>query len=226
MALEYKTLNVKNSAEDATVRYWTMFGWQLQSSQRVYNKDSHLESRGDSTYSVTETVDFTKLVFQRDKNMPNYKDICRLEAEYLSTEAKVQSFQEPTSIKSYSDIESYAKEAHPMINSKNWIFVLIAVAGIAFALFAGFCFDNMALSAVGFIGGIAVTVIACIVSSKQNKAIIAEALDNRKSETFAKLQKRYDEHCNNANKYADIINEHKANQRRLAEIINELEDLI
>lgn len=84
MAMEIKTLEIKNSEEQKTIEFWTQFGWQLKSSQRIYNKDSHLAQRGDTVYSVTETVDFTKLVFERDKNGPNYSTIARLEREYLS----------------------------------------------------------------------------------------------------------------------------------------------
>ncbi len=83
MAMEIKTLDVKNSEEAATIEFWQQFGWVLKSSQRVYSKDSHLETRGDSTYSVTETVDFTKLVFERDKNGPHYAEIVSLENEYF-----------------------------------------------------------------------------------------------------------------------------------------------
>ena len=91
MAMEIKTLEIKNSEEQSTIEFWTQFGWQLKSSQRVYNKDSHLESRGDSTYSVTETVDFTKLVFERDKNGPNYSKIVELEKEYFSKAATLSN---------------------------------------------------------------------------------------------------------------------------------------
>lgn len=84
MAMEIKTLEIKNSEEQETIEFWAQFGWQLKSSQRIYNKDSHLEQRGNSTYSVTETIDFTTLVFERDKNGPNYSTIARLEREYFS----------------------------------------------------------------------------------------------------------------------------------------------
>lgn len=40
--MEIKTLDVKNSEEQSTIEFWSQFGWVLKSSQRVYNKDSHL----------------------------------------------------------------------------------------------------------------------------------------------------------------------------------------
>ena len=47
MAMEIKTLSVKNSEEQRTIEFWSQFGRVLKSSQRVYNKDSHIETRGD-----------------------------------------------------------------------------------------------------------------------------------------------------------------------------------
>ncbi len=84
MVMEYKTVNVSNNLEDKTISTHTHFGWSLKSSQRVFNQDSHNEYSSlanGNVYveTVTETVDFTKLVFERDKNMPNYDRIVRLE---------------------------------------------------------------------------------------------------------------------------------------------------
>ncbi len=84
MAIEYKTLEVANSAEIATIELWSKFGWRLKSSQRIYNKDTHFESRSDGTYSVTETINFTKLMLERDKDMPHYSELCESERKYVA----------------------------------------------------------------------------------------------------------------------------------------------
>lgn len=82
--MEYKTRDVNNEDEASTIEFWSRFGWTLKSSQRVYNKDTHLESSGNGLRSVTETTDFTRLVFERDKGMPNYSQIAELENRYLT----------------------------------------------------------------------------------------------------------------------------------------------
>lgn len=41
--MEYKTRDVNNEDEASTIEFWSRFGWTLKSSQRVYNKDTHLE---------------------------------------------------------------------------------------------------------------------------------------------------------------------------------------
>ncbi len=83
MAMEYKTLDVSNEDETDVIEYWQQFGWELKSSQRIFNRDSHLESRNDSVYSVTNTVNFTKIVLERNTNHPYYRDIVTLEREYV-----------------------------------------------------------------------------------------------------------------------------------------------
>lgn len=45
--MEYKTRDVNNEDEASTIEFWSRFGWTLKSSQRVYNKDTHLESSGN-----------------------------------------------------------------------------------------------------------------------------------------------------------------------------------
>ena len=82
MALEVKNLNVDSDEEDAVIERYTSFGWTLKSCQRVYNKNSHLESYGAGNMVVTETVDYTKLIFERDTSMPHYAKLVSVENEY------------------------------------------------------------------------------------------------------------------------------------------------
>ena len=131
MAMEIKTLEIKNSEEQSTIEFWTQFGWQLKSSQRVYNKNSHLESRGDSTYSVTETVDFNKLVFERDKNGPNYSKIVELEKEYFSKAATLSN--KPTVSVTYDSLEKWARATKQDVRNgvQKALFYIMLIGGIA-----------------------------------------------------------------------------------------------
>ena len=80
---ESKTVDMPAGSEDQVASLLQDFGWQIQSSQRIYNKDSHLERdlAGD-LISVTETTDFVRVVFQRDQNMVNYPKLKQLYEEY------------------------------------------------------------------------------------------------------------------------------------------------
>ena len=80
---ESTSLSVAPEKEQEAIETYQSFGWELRSSQEIFNKDSHQEARGDSIYSVTETTNYVKLVFQRDKDMPYYNEVCEIENKYF-----------------------------------------------------------------------------------------------------------------------------------------------
>ena len=89
MALEFQKLEVASNEMDRWVEWMAHFGWNLKSSQRVMNRNIRpvgAISYENLTYihSQTEVVDFTELLFERDKSIPNYYEICELEQEALA----------------------------------------------------------------------------------------------------------------------------------------------
>jgi hypothetical protein len=84
MSKESKFVEVKTSETDATIELWQTFGWELLSAQEIFDRNSHLEKRGDSTYSVTSTVNYVKMTFQRDRNMSNYAELVSLEQKFYA----------------------------------------------------------------------------------------------------------------------------------------------
>lgn len=82
--VETRVMNVHPSQEQNTIDLMQRFKWGLKSSQLIKTKDTHLERRGDETWSVTETEEFVHLVFERDLDDPNINKIQALEAEFLS----------------------------------------------------------------------------------------------------------------------------------------------
>lgn len=114
--LESTSLSVSPSKEQEAIETYQKFGWELKSSQEIFSKDSHNEVRGDSLYSVTETTNYVKLVFQRDKDMPYYNEICEIEKKFFEALNREPSY-------------SYSKA--PLI-----IGIIIAVIG-AFVLLSG-----------------------------------------------------------------------------------------
>jgi len=79
---ESTSVKVSPIEEEETIQTYEMFGWELVSSQTVDNTDSHLENHMGTLYSVTQSTNYVKLVFKRDKNKPNYNRIVELEQEY------------------------------------------------------------------------------------------------------------------------------------------------
>ena len=82
--MENKSISVAPKYEQETIEIHNRFGWLLVSTQEIYNQDSHIERRGDSLYNVTETENYVKLMFTRDKDMPNYNEIVSVEQKYYS----------------------------------------------------------------------------------------------------------------------------------------------
>ena len=78
---ESKVLQISQSQEQKTIKKYERFGWELASSQTVDTKDSHLEDRWDGLYSVTESTNYVKLTLRRNKNMPHYDELVKLEKQ-------------------------------------------------------------------------------------------------------------------------------------------------
>ncbi len=80
--VETKSLKVNVESEQSCIDDMANFGWELKSSQEINVKESHLESDSSDIYSVTTSEHYVKLVFSRDRAMPNYSKIIQLENEY------------------------------------------------------------------------------------------------------------------------------------------------
>ena len=145
MSLEIKNLNVENEEEEKIITVFQGFGWKLKSSQRIFNQTS--VARGAVSYqnltyihSENETVDFTKLVFERDTEMPNYDEIVELEEEFwrLSDICPSSRPVDPELM----GFEDWVKKTKPSVFSaskKNTIiFGFYVICGILFGLLVYF----------------------------------------------------------------------------------------
>lgn len=82
MAIESISIKVAPNEEQYMINAYQKFGWQLHSSQEIYSRTMGNEISEEKITSVTETTNYIKLVFSRDKNMPNYEQIVALEKEF------------------------------------------------------------------------------------------------------------------------------------------------
>lgn len=80
---ESKSIQVHPSDEQYYIDLHQIFHWNLQSSQEVNIRDSHLEVRNDKLYSVTESSKYVKLVFVRLYDFENRDKLVNLENEYF-----------------------------------------------------------------------------------------------------------------------------------------------
>ena len=79
---ESKSIQVHPNDEQSMIEFMQKFRWSLLSTQEIKVKDSHLEQRGDSIYSVTQSEHYIKLAFSRDLDMPHLKEIKAIEDEF------------------------------------------------------------------------------------------------------------------------------------------------
>ena len=85
MAKETKFIEVKPADVNSTIEKWGWFGWELMGQpQEIYNKSVHRTQETDKYYSseYTTTTNYVKITFQREKSMPHYDELCKLEKEY------------------------------------------------------------------------------------------------------------------------------------------------
>lgn len=80
MAKESKTLSVNPSEEQSNVEFWQDFGWELVSSQEIFNEyqKASVDYQGNKTLS-TQRTNYVKLVFSRDTTIENHDKIVALE---------------------------------------------------------------------------------------------------------------------------------------------------
>lgn len=84
---ESKVVQVRPEDEQQQIDFMHNFYWNLLSSQEIRAIDNHLETRGDSLYSVTKTDHYVKLAFSRDVETPNLDKIKKLEKEFFDLPA-------------------------------------------------------------------------------------------------------------------------------------------
>ncbi len=233
MAMEIKTLNVDNAKEAATIEFWSQFGWTLKSSQRVFNKDSHLELRGSTQYSVTETVDFTKLVFERDKSMPNYEKIKELEEEYLTTANRIPK-KMPQVPKSGDSFETWVEknempDCRTALQKAVSTILLMASIAIGVAIIYDY-WSSESPSFLLFCGGIGVILVFSLIRKFLPKIALKAAVNNTKSKGRALLDEEYKKYKQACDKKVETAEKAKAQYikdvNRLPEIIKEIDALL
>lgn len=160
---ETTTRTVSPSRESAVTKKFEHFGWELMSSQTIDQKDSHLESRDGDLYSVTESTNYVKLTFRRNKNMQHYNELVELENELKKL---VNDRDENL------DLEDY-ETSHDLKNPKWSIFIKIGLAYLTglgiMSLMQGADSGNMLYK----IGGIAIIAGVILLILRHGKKVTA-----------------------------------------------------
>ena len=129
-----------SAKESDVIKIFEGFGWEVTNTQTVKTKDSHLENRFGSLYSVTESEEYVKITFRRNKNMRHYQEIKALDDEYRSYQ---EVYDMDVGIKPYRKILAVCLVVYGIIvflyNPKNlietWVVGIGAfIAGVIFLI--------------------------------------------------------------------------------------------
>ena len=222
MAIEVKSVDVKNEYESESIRLHQDFGWTFKSSQRVFNQNTRLENRNDGTHAVTETVDFTKLVFERDTNMKNYEKLKQLDEWYSSTVEYLASRGEakyPSTI----PMEEWAKQEKPDCSTDSIFLFAIGlsiVSDVALTAIEMIAFGNNVwnfiplLVPAAFIG----FVFYKIVNPISKKIALHKALHEPNSDYRKRLEALYKEMREDAEDFETSMNNVKRCREEAAAI--------
>ena len=101
MARTTFSVNVEPDREAVIIRNYEAFGWEVMSSQRIFNE--HQEYKGDYTIGntvyqnfETKKTDFVKITFSREKDYPNKDVLLPLEIEYNEIQKNLENMSSPS----------------------------------------------------------------------------------------------------------------------------------
>ena len=147
MAIEIKTIEADNESEEAMIEIYQSFGWRHKSSQQIVSQN---DSEG-----------YTKIVFERNKNMPNYERLVALEAECWAIDESLPDDPPP-----YSDccetVEAWAAAAKPSL-LKNAVAKQFAL--VAAILYGVIVLYDLLINRAPFTFNTLTWIIPCIVIS-------------------------------------------------------------
>ncbi len=85
MSVERKYLRVSREDEANTIEEYSWFGWKVVSSQDVYSQGIDIQyDVVAQPWLVTSTVDYVKIILERDNDLPHLDELKELEITYFA----------------------------------------------------------------------------------------------------------------------------------------------
>ena len=208
---EIKSLDVASNEETVWIELYQNFGWTYKSSQRVFAKDTHLERRDYSVVQVTETTDFTKIVFERDQDTKNYPQLVSLEQEFYALTSRIPD-QPPRYYDKCATLEEWASAAKPVLLKTGMGIITVLFTVILFGLLVGYdaLINQVQITLSSalmmlFPSLIVSVIIAYIYDSIRSRAALREALSNPNSKYRAELDRKYLQLLNEIDDYNTLV---------------------
>lgn len=79
---ENKSVKTHPALEQEIISTHEKFGWSLVSSQELLSQTSHTSEDSVFVYHHTTTTNYVKLIFSRNRDIPNREKVVALEKEY------------------------------------------------------------------------------------------------------------------------------------------------
>ena len=239
MSFEYKSIDIENDKESDIISLFSEFGWELKSSQRIFSQDTRpigavtfnsKESDVGLTYihSQTNTVDYTKLVFQRDNSLPNLSRVRELEREFwqLSSTCPAHRPTEPE----YMPLEEWAISTHASIYSDVERILAWIGSGLVFTVIWAIVFAITLTidEGGGFFKNFITAFFPCLIAGAVCGGVWFNLYDfikrksvyvNEKSKHHKSVRKRYEE-------YIAIMDRQKLLVEHFDETMDQMSDII
>ena len=232
MALEYKSIDVNNEDEEKFIQVFQAFGWKLKSSQRVFHQSTTPTaaiSYENYTYvhSETETVDFTKLVFERNKSIENYWELVELEQEFFDLNQEVAGGK-PYIPPHATTAEAWARHFEPDLRTPSERKRLHTFFGILSGIFLLSAVivsntlenDSGYLAMMGLLFLCVLTIIVWRISAILSRSVaLQSAIKNRSAKYRSRLDTQYQSLIRD-------LKEYEKNIDRMRDILREAESLL
>ena len=95
---ETKIIQVDNEPEviNQSNELWGSFGWNVLNVQVTHSQDTKTYTKGLDYYTgdktvETTTINYATITYQRDKGIPNYRQIAALEKEYAEIDEQLDA---------------------------------------------------------------------------------------------------------------------------------------
>lgn len=211
MALETKRITVNPDDESVVIDNLRAFGWDLKGRNEVMNSTEHFDGaysfRGAGTvFTHTEVNHFVSLLFERDREMPHYEELCTQEAIYMDAVSEANSYSQAMDNVMQEDHEKIDYAQQQLSSSNKWALSI----WVGVACFVAYFLISIVVSAInndGLMWGVmtpaivlGIIFIISGVMAKNRNANPQQQKDKiaKIEEEISAIQRKYDDYLENA----------------------------
>lgn len=217
MSQEIKILEVDPEEESSTIELLTCFGWRLKSSQQIY---SHTKTPVSAIgienvtfiQSQTETINYVKLIFERETHIPNAAELIELEEEFWDLADDVNE-KRPLPPAPLIEFEEWVKENKPSVMSRKEIILITAISTLVLTVILhGLIYFSLPLAA--------------LITFLYAKIRFMTGLKHTDSKGYKAMQKAYELYKQAHQQQLNTVSRYDYAAQRIPQILREAEALL